>query len=247
MPYAQNRSQPVYYEVHGDGDPLVLLPGGVQTIDLTFGALLPKLAAGHRCIAVELQGHGHTPDGDREFTLANCADDVAAVLDDVGVPRADVFGFSLGGLTAIELAMRHPHRVRRMVAAATHYRSDGYHEEILDPAQWATSTRMPTAADFADMQAAYRAVAPDPGHLEAFQAKVSRAPHMADDWSLDDLAAIDAPTLLVVGDTDFVRLDHAVHMQELIGAQLAVLPGTTHTGLIRRADLLLPMLSTFLA
>lgn len=238
----------MYYEVHGTGRPLVLLHGGLLTIGLTFGAMLPTLAASRRVIAVELQGHGRTADADRPLGFDALADDVAALLDQLGVDSADVFGFSLGGLVALRLAMRHPGRVERLVVAAAHYRRDGYHPEILDPACYATSTRMPTADEFAEMRTEYERVAPDPGHFEAFAAKASALISEFDGWSEVELRAIGAPTLVVVGDTDFVRIEHAARMRELIPtAALAVLPDTTHTGLIRSTDVLLPMLERFLS
>ena len=138
----------LYYEDHGTGHPLVLLHGGLHTIVLSFGALLPRLVASHRVIAVELQGHGHTPDTDRVPTYSDLADDVVALLDHVGVERADVFGFSLGGQVAVELGLRHPNRVDRLVLAAAIYHRDGYHD-VTDP----TSVRLPTPAEFAIYEA----------------------------------------------------------------------------------------------
>ncbi|GAA1978758.1 alpha/beta fold hydrolase [Amycolatopsis minnesotensis] len=245
--YAQVNGLNLYYEVHGTGKPLVVLHGGLLTIELSFGALLPELSATRQVIAVELQGHGHTADTSRDLTLANLADDVAGLLDHLGVDRADLFGFSLGGLVAIQVALSHPGRVDRLLLAATHFRSDGYHDEIRDPALWASSTRMPTEADFAAMREAYASTAPDPGHFPEFMAKVSTVPGTVDAWSLDDLRGITAPTLLVIGDHDFVRVEHAARMRDLIGgAQLAVLPGTTHSGLLGRKELVLPLVDFFL-
>jgi pimeloyl-ACP methyl ester carboxylesterase len=246
--YARVAGLDMYYEVHGTGRPLVLLHGGLLTIGLTFGAMLPTLAANHRVIAVELQGHGRTADTGRELGFDHLADDVDALLDQLGVATADVFGFSLGGLVALRLAMRHPARVERLVVAAAHYRLDGYYPEILDPARYATSTRMPTAEEFAEMRAEYERVAPDPGHFEAFAAKASALISGFEGWADAELRAVGARTLVVIGDTDFVRVEHAARMRELIPeASLAVLPDTTHTGLLRRTDLLLPMVETVLA
>jgi pimeloyl-ACP methyl ester carboxylesterase len=233
----------LYYEEHGSGHPLVLLHGGLHTIDLSFGALIPLLAASHRVIAVELQGHGRTADIDREPTYPDLAADVIGLLDHLGVERADVFGFSLGGLVAVELGLRHPNRVGRLVLAAAQYRPDGYHD-LSDPA----SVRMPTPAEFAEMEQEYRRVAPVPDHWEAFAAKLNGVVHTAPGWSADDMRRIAAPVLLVIGDTDFVRIEHAAEMLELIpDAQLAVLPKTRHTELVLRTDVLAPLLEGFLA
>jgi pimeloyl-ACP methyl ester carboxylesterase len=241
--YAPVNGLQLYYEEHGSGDhPLVLLHGGLHTIDLSFGPLIPLLATSHRLIAVDMQGHGRTADVDRKPTYDNLADDVAALLDHLGIERADVFGFSLGGLVGIELGLRHPDRVDRLVLAATHCRPEGYHD-LSDPA----SVRMPTPAEFAEMEESYRRVAPDPDHFEALAEKLNGVVHSDPGWSDEDMRRIAAPVLLVIGDTDFVRIEHAAQMLELIpDAQLAVLPATRHTEVPYRTDVLVPMLASFL-
>lgn len=238
----------LYYEVHGDGPPLVLLHGGVLTIEHCFGPLVGLLAEHHRVIALELQGHGHTADVEREPSLAAFAGDVVALLDHLGVERADVLGYSLGGLVGFELAVRHPERVRRLVLAAAHARDDGYHPEISDPEAMGVSTRLPSEADFEAMHAAYRAVAPDPDGFFPFLERMQPVVHGFTGWTDDELRGISSPVLLIVGDHDFIRLEHIVEVHALIPeAQLAVLPGTTHMQVIRRTDLLLPMVEAFLA
>jgi len=248
--YAPVNGLRMYYEVHGeqaDGRPLVLLHGGLLTIDLSFGGLLPGLAAGRPVIATELQGHGRTADIDRDIDLGFLAGDVAALLDHLGVARADVLGFSLGGGVTVQLALDHPGRVGRIIPVSVSFTSDGYHEEISDPARHATSTRMPTEDDFRQMRDAYARLAPDPGHFDEFAAKASAAAASLKGWTADELGSITAPTLLVFGDHDFIRLEHAVQVHGLIpGAQLAVLPGATHIGVLGRTDLILPLVSAFL-
>jgi pimeloyl-ACP methyl ester carboxylesterase len=237
----------MYYEVHGAGRPLVLLHGGLTTIELSFGAVLPELAAGRQVIATELQGHGRTADIDRDITVPGLAGDVAGLLDHLGLDRADVLGFSLGGGVALQLALDHPDRVGRIILASVGYAPGGFHAEITDPAQHATSTRMPTAEDFRQMREAYDRLAPDPGHFDAFAAKTSAAAGSLQGWSAEELGRIGAPTLLVFGDHDFIRLEHAVEMHALIpGAQLAVLPGATHMDVMRRADLMIGLVTDFL-
>jgi pimeloyl-ACP methyl ester carboxylesterase len=248
--YAPVNGLRMYYEVHGQGGagrPLVLLPGGLQTIEVSFGAVLGELAAGRQVIATELQGHGRTADIERDLQPALLAGDVAALLDQLGVGRADVLGFSLGGTVAVQLALDHPDRVGRLIPVSVSFASDGYHQEISDPARHATSTRMPTEEDFRQMRDAYTGVAPDPGHFEVFWAKVGQAANGFKGWTPGELGGITAATLLVFGDHDFVRLEHAVQVHGLIpGAQLAVLPGATHVGVLRRADLVVPLVSGFL-
>jgi len=237
----------MFYEIHGEGHPLVLLHGGLLTVQLSFGAFLPALAARNQVIAVELQGHGRTADSERELSIANLAEDVVGLLDHLGIERADLYGFSLGGLTALQAAMRHPDRVRRLVAASIQFRPDGFHEEIRDHEAHPNSERMPTAADFGSMREEYRRVAPDPDHFEAFAERVSNMVGAFPGWSDDELRAVAVPTLVMLGDTDFVRLEHAAEMFSLIpDAQLAVLPGSTHMDLTRRADLVLPVVQSFL-
>jgi pimeloyl-ACP methyl ester carboxylesterase len=244
--YAKVNGLEMYYEVHGTrGRPLVLLHGGVLTIGLTFGAVLADLARDRQVIAVELQGHGHTADTDRDITLPHLASDVMALLDQLGVGQADFFGFSLGGLTSLQAAVSWPERVGRLVLASTQYRQDGYFEEVRTP-DWG-SPRLPTEADFREMAAAYAEVAPDPDHFQDFLAKCSRAAQADLGWTADDLRALTAPTLLVIGDSDFVRVEHAAEMQRLIaGSRLAVLPGATHMRVMWQPELL-PMVSGFLA
>jgi pimeloyl-ACP methyl ester carboxylesterase len=173
---------------------------------------------------------------------------VAALLDHLGIERADVLGFSLGGWVALQLALDHPERVNQLILASVSCAADGMHEEITDPARHATSTRMPTAEDFQQMRDAYARLAPDPDHFDAFAAKASQAVGSLKGWTAEELGGIAAPTLLVFGDHDFIRLEHAVEMHGLIpGAQLAVLPGATHMAVMRRADLIVPLLRDFLS
>jgi pimeloyl-ACP methyl ester carboxylesterase len=246
--YAPVNGLRMYYEVHGTGKPLVVLHGGVLTIELSFGGVLPGLAANRQVIAMELQGHGHTADIDRDMDLSYLASDVAGVLDHLGIAKADVLGFSLGGGTALQLTLDHPGKVDRLIAASVSYSMDGFLPEIMDPSQFGTSTRLPTAEDFQQMRDAYTRVAPHPEHFDAFLAKTSQAAAAnMKGWTAEELGRIAAPTMLVFGDHDFFKLEHAVSMHELIpGAQLAILPGTTHMGVLRRTDVILPLVQDFL-
>jgi pimeloyl-ACP methyl ester carboxylesterase len=238
----------MYYEVYGEGPPLVLLHGGIMTIDLNFATLIPELATRHRVVAVEMQGHGRTADTGRPITLAALASDVVGLLDHLGIDRTDVVGHSLGGAVALALAIGHPDRVRRVVPMSVTVRADGTHEEITNPDLHATSTRMPTPQDFAEMTEAYKRLSPHPEHFDEFMAMLSGAVGNLEGWSDEQLAGITAPTLLMIGDHDFTTVEHGALMLELIpGSQLAVLPGTNHMQITRRADLVLPMLAAFLS
>ncbi|MBV9951267.1 MAG: alpha/beta hydrolase [Acidimicrobiia bacterium] len=231
----------LYHEIHGSGRPVVLLHGGLQTIDLMFGPLLPTLAARRRLIAVELQGHGHTADTDRPMSIDQLADDVAALLAHLGIEEADIFGFSLGGLVGWSLVIRHPNVVGRVAVASADYRSrEAPPDEAPRP--------MPSDADFQAMRDAYTAVAPDPSHFDALGEKVGTM--VNEDfvgWTADELRAVQSPTLVLVGDNDMIRVSDAVEAVELLPhGQLAVLPGTTHMDMTRSPERILAMLVPFL-
>ena len=241
MAYAPVNGLQLYYEKHGSGRPLVLLHGGLMTIDLNFGPLLEPLSASRQVIAVELQGHGHTADTDRPMTIEALAADVVALLDHLEIAAADVFGFSLGGLVACAVALAAPTRVGKLiVASADAHRPPGRESAPPD------DERMPTQDDFQAMRDAYDAVAPDPAHFDEFAAKTSAMVHEFPGWT-DQLQSLQLPTLLIFGDRDFSPLSDVVEMFELLpNAQLAVLPGTTHMGVTRQPGELLALITAFL-
>ena len=247
--YADVNGLHLYYELHGDpsNSPLVLLHGGMLTIDLNFATLIPTLAERHLVIGVETQGHGRTADIDRPITPADTAADVVALLDHLGIERAHVLGHSMGAATAIELAVSHPDRVRCVVPVSASVRPDGMVDDLSSPEKIAASDRMPTQQDFLDFSEAYRRLSPHPEHFDDFLASLSANQADTQGWTDEQLAGITAPVLIVLGDRDFVTIAHAGLMLELIpGSQLTVLPGTTHMQATRRADLLLPLLVGFL-
>ena len=233
MTYATIGDQQLYYEVHGGashggGRPLVLLHGGVTTIGVSFGPLLGPLSAARPVIAVELQGHGRTPDTDRPMTIEALA--------------SDIFGFSLGGLVAYAIALDAPTRVRRLIVAS----ADPHRPPGREGAPVADEL-LPTQADFEAMRDAYLAVAPDPGHFEKFAGRVSAMVHEVPGWTADEVRSLRAPTLLVFGDRDFNPVTDAAELYGLLpDARLAVLPGTTHMDVTRRPDELLALITPFL-
>jgi pimeloyl-ACP methyl ester carboxylesterase len=217
------------------------------TIDLSWANLIPALSADRPVIGVELQGHGRTADIDREITPAASATDVVALLDHLGVERADVMGHSMGAAVALELAVHHGDRVGSVVPISGSVRPDGMHPDLSDPSTYATSTRMPTADDFAAFQEAYERLSPHPEQFHSFLAKLSASSADLEGWSDDELAGISTRVLLIQGDHDFTTVAHAAVMLDLIpGSQLAILPGTTHMQATRRTELLLPLLAGFL-
>jgi pimeloyl-ACP methyl ester carboxylesterase len=236
----------VYYEVHGHGHPLVLLHGALGTIESCFARLLPALARTRQVIAVELQAHGHTGDIDRPLSYRQMADDVAALLDALGITSTDVFGFSMGGGVALDLAVAHPHLVRRLVfAGGACFSPEGFHPELTAAGQ-ATPQDL-TGTPWHD---AYAQVAPDPAAWASLVSKVGELDAGFDGWTPETITSITAPVLIIVGDADITRLDHVVEMFRLVGggvpgdlvglppSRLAILPGTTHVGLLDRTTYL---------
>jgi pimeloyl-ACP methyl ester carboxylesterase len=247
MAYEEIDGVPIWCEERGElaGPPLVALHGGILTFEGSFGGVLGWLEDGRRVIGVELQGHGHTPDTGRPMSIDRFADDVAELLDRLGIERADLWGFSLGALTATGVAVRHPERVRRLVLAAVHIRPDGYHPEITAPEQ--DDPRLPTEQEFATWRSAYEAVAPNPDDFLPFLERFQPVVHDWSGWTDDEVRSVAAPTLLVIGDRDFVRLDHAAEMLDLFpDCRLAVLPGTRHTEVMQRSEQLRGIVEPFL-
>ena len=246
--YADVNSLHLYYEIHGEGTPIVLLHGGVLTIDLNFAGLIPVLAKRHHVIALEAQGHGRTADVARPITPANMATDVVALLDHLGLERAHILGHSMGAATALELAVNHPGRVLSIVPISATVRPDGMHSDFLSPEAMATSTRMPGADDFVAMKSTYERLSPTPDQFDAFLARMSASAADLVGWSDEQLAGVTSPVLLVQGDHDFGTVEHAALMHQLIpGSRLAILPGTTHMQVTSRVAILDLLLRDFLA
>ena len=246
--YADVNGLHLYYETYGSGAPLVLLHGGMLTIDLNFATLIPTLAQTHTVIGVEMQGHGRTANIDREITYPNLASDVVALLDHLGIERATVLGHSMGGGVALELAVSHPDRVSAIVPISASVSKDGMHPDLLDPSTFETSPIMPTAQDFADFKEAYERLSPHPEQFDAFLMSLSGMDSDFAGWTDEQLAAISCPVLIVQGDTDFTVIAHAgVMLAKIPGSALAVVPATTHMQVTRRDTILLPILEQFFA
>jgi pimeloyl-ACP methyl ester carboxylesterase len=256
--YAEVNGLEMYYEIHGAGEPLVVLHGAYMTID-AMGELVPELARTRQVIAVELQGHGRTADIDRPLSYEQMADDTAALLRHLGIERADVFGYSMGGAAALQVAIRHPEAVRRLVVASASFTSDGMHPEMLEM----IPTITPEVFAGTPIEEEYLRIAPNPDDFPTLVAKLKRLDMEPFAWPAEDILGIAAPTLLIVGDSDVVRLEHAVELFRLLGggvmgdlaglpkSQLAVLPGTSHfippgSGLLDRTHWLLSMIPPFL-
>ena len=244
--YADVNGLHLYWERYGEGPPLVLLHGGMLTIELNFATLIPTLAASHTVIGVELQGHGRTAHTDREITYPNLASDVVALLDHLGYDQAAVLGHSMGGATALELAVSHPDRVTAIVPMSASVRPEGLHPDLSDPSTYQTSPIMPTAQDFADFSAAYERLSPHPERFQEFLSYLGTMDQDFQGWTDEQLAGIGCPVLIVQGDQDFTTVEHGGFMLEKIpGSALAVLPATTHMQVTRRDTILLPILQQF--
>jgi pimeloyl-ACP methyl ester carboxylesterase len=256
--YAPVNGLEMYYEVHGEGRPTVLLHGAYMTIDM-MGPLLHGLAETRQVIAVEQQGHGRTADIDRPITYEQMAEDTAVLIRHLGVEQADVVGYSMGGATAVQLAVSHPELVRKLVVASASYTSASQHPEAL--AMFPTIT--PELFAGSPMEEAYLRLAPNPGDFPKLVEKMTVLDTSEFAIPEEAVRAIAAPTQIVLGDSDGVRLENAVRFFELLGggvmgdlsgmpkSQLAVLPGTSHfmppgSALLDRADWLLAMIPPFL-
>lgn len=253
--YAPVNGLKMYYEIHGTGQPLVLLHGAFSAIGTSFGALLPELAKTRQVIAFELQAHGRTADIDRPLSLEQMADDVAAALQHLGFNRADVFGYSMGAGVALHVVIRHPEVVRKLVLASVTYTMNGIHPGLME----GLAAMKPEMMFGSPWHEEYMQIAPHPENFATLFAKKTQMDREIPDLSAEAVRAIQAPTLLIIGDSDLVRPEHAVEMFRLLGggvfgdtpaglpnSQLAVLPGTSHVTLVQRADLLLSMIPAFL-
>lgn len=236
--YADVNGLKMYYEVHGTGRPLVTLHGA-------FGQamVLPVLAKDRQLIAVELQGHGHTADVDRPLSPEQMADDVATLLGHLNIPRADVFGYSMGGEVGLALAIRHPELVRRL---AINGANAGRLKETFEPASFEQFRNLP--ADFAPpiLKEPYERTNPDPKHWPVLVAKVKQMGLDFKGFGRADLQKIKAPTLIALGDRDGVRPEHAVEMfRSIPNAQLAIFPGGDHFMIFQTPERLLPPVVAF--
>jgi pimeloyl-ACP methyl ester carboxylesterase len=254
--YAPVNGLQMYYEVHGSGGdrPLVLLHGNLSTIGVDFGGIIPSLARTRQVIGVEQQAHGHTADIDRPLSVRTWADDTAALLGHLGIGQADLFGYSSGSAVAFQLAVDHPELVGRLVLASFSYRLDGVHPGLLDNIEGLQPEHLAGTPFERD----YARVAPNPGDWPKLIEKIKEMDADLPQWSAADVRDLAAPTMVVIGDSDIIRPEHAVEIFRLLGggvagdvaglprSRLAVLPGTTHITLVQRADWLSSMVGEFL-
>jgi pimeloyl-ACP methyl ester carboxylesterase len=254
--YAPVNGLRMYYEVYGAGRPVVLLHGAFTGIEGSFAQLIPVLARSHQVVALESQGHGRTADiPDRPLTYEQMSDDVAAAIAHLGLQTPDIYGYSMGALTGLQLAIRHPASIRKMTLAAATFRTSGWHPELMTAERTMTGKAMRETPYYKD----YARLAPDASRWDALTDKIrvldTQTPQ---DWPEASIRAIRAPTLLIYGDSDAVRLEHAVELFRLLGggvagdlvpmpaSRLAVLAGCNHEGLIGRGPEIGAMVNAFL-
>src|SRR5687767_5653283 len=246
----------MYYEVSGTGDPLVVLHGAYMNIP-TMGAIIPRLAKTHRVYAVELQGHGRTTDIDRPITYPNLADDVSAFMDSVGLRKADVLGYSMGAEVGLQLAIRHPAKVDKLVAASVAYDLEGWQPAFTEMIPQMT-VEMVSAMPFAKE---YPKLAANPNGFPEFARKLIALEKEPMAWEAY-VKALKTPVLVIAGDADVTTLEHSVAMFRLLGgggmgdmvdmgkpltaSRLAILPSTSHTAVITQVDLLHGFIEPFL-
>ena len=238
--YVEANGVNYYFEVHGQGEPLLLLHGGLGSIDM-FGPVLPALAERRQVIAFDLHGHGRTRLGDRAISLVDMGDDMAVALRELGYEQVDALGYSLGGGVAFRLAAQHPEMARWLVLVSAGYAQDGFYPEILAMQAQVNAD----AAEFmrdTPMFQSYAAIAPDPGEFPRLLDRMGdlmRAPY---DWA-GDVKKLSMPVMLIFGDSDMYRLEHIVEFYHLLGGglrdagwarehmsrnRLAILPDVTH-------------------
>ncbi|MBO9566210.1 MAG: alpha/beta hydrolase [Niastella sp.] len=219
--YATVNGLKMYYEVHGKGFPLVLIHGGGSTIGTTWGRVLPELAKSHKVIAVEMQAHGHTADIDRPLSFEQDADDIAALLKHLKIDKADIFGFSNGASTTLEVAIRHPQLVNKIIVASTFYKRSGAQPWFFDMMANASFETMPQV-----YKDAFLAINPDKDALFAMFKRDATRMQNFKDIEEEAIRNIKVPTLIISGDKDVNTLEHAVEMSRQIEyASLAIFPG----------------------
>ena len=245
----------MYYEIHGEGRPLVLLHGAFSAIGTSFGEVLPGLAEGRKVVAFELQGHGHTADIDRPLSQESMAADVVAAVDRLEIGPVVLLGYSMGAFVALLVAIRNPAVVRKLVVMSAGYSLEGVHPGLMDGLGEMTPEMM-HGSQFHDE---YLRIAPRPEDFDRLFAKKAEMDRRTEDLSADDIRAIAAPTLVMIGDSDLVTPEHAVEMFRLRGggvfgdmppgmpaSQLAVIPGASHVSIASRAELVVPIVARFL-
>ncbi|HYF70997.1 MAG TPA: alpha/beta hydrolase [Ohtaekwangia sp.] len=251
--YADVNELKMYYEVYGQGKPIVLLHGSYMNILSNWSHIIPLLSKDRKVIVTEMQGHGRTRDISRELSYEAMADDVSGLLKHLNIDSADILGYSMGGGVAFQVAVRHPEQVRRLIVLSGTYAHDGWWPDV--EASFATFT--PDMFMGTPIQKQYDSLGNDPALFPQFVKKVISIDLKPYDWS-KDVKKIQAPIFMAIGDADGIRYEHALELFQAKGggkmgdmhgmpkSRLAIIPGTTHIGMMQRTDWLVPMITDFL-
>lgn len=248
--YSEVNGLQMYYEIYGDGRPLVLIHGGGSTIQTSFEKVIPLLALSRQVIGVELQAHGRTSDRNADLSFEQDADDISTLLKNLDINKADFFGFSNGGTTALQIAIRHPEIVNKIILGSALSKRTGVPEQFWGFMKQARLENMPAA-----LKEAYQKVATDPGHLQVMHDRDAK--RMVNFKDIPDalLKSIRSPTLIIVGDRDVITPEHAIEMHRLIAnSQLAIIPGGhgEYIGEVTtlqpdyKSDFVIPLIENFL-
>uniref|UniRef100_A0A832HZJ9 Alpha/beta hydrolase n=1 Tax=Eiseniibacteriota bacterium TaxID=2212470 RepID=A0A832HZJ9_UNCEI len=252
--YAPVNGLKMYYEVHGSGEPVVLIHGAFMTITNNWTGWIGELAKTRKVIVLEMQGHGRTADIDRDISPTNLADDVAALLDHLKIPRADLIGYSMGGGVALQCAIRHPDKVRKAVVISSYISRDG----VVKEGQEALSNLSAEHFVGSPFEVEYKKLSPTPDGFPTFVKHMVASASKGDSITADKLKATTAPMFFIHGDADGIRLEHVAEMFRLKGggthgdlgprsaSRLAVVPDATHVTLMQRMDVIVPMVNDFL-
>lgn len=252
--YAPVNGLKIYYELQGEGKPILLLHGSFMTIEMNWSQLMPELAKTRKVIAIEMQGHGRTQDTDRPLSDQSWASDVAAVLKYLKVDSIDVLGYSLGGRIAYQLAIQNPDLVRKLIIVSATYKTDGWQPEVRNILQ----TMQPAFLDNTPLRTEYFKVAPDTAHWHKFLSKVMAFNKTSYNLGDENIKSIKAPVLIIAGDNDGIDKTVLAETYKLLGgcvfgdmaevpkSQLAIIPGTTHVSIMMETDKILSAANSFL-
>lgn len=249
--YSEVNGLKMYYEIYGDGNPLVLIHGGGSTIQTTFEKLIPHLSKTRKVIAVELQAHGRTNDRDADLSFEQDADDVALLLKNLQINKADFFGFSNGGTTTLQIAIRYPQIVNKIILGSALAKRNGVPEWFWGFMSQAKLENMPQ-----ELKEGYRKVSDNNNGLQIMHDRDAKRMVNFKDIPDEQLTSIKAPTLIIVGDKDVITPEHALELhRQIANSQLAIIPGghgqyigeiTTINSDFKESDIVYPMIEKFL-
>lgn len=249
--YSEVNGLKMYYEIYGQGKPLVLVHGGGSTIQTNFEKVIPLLAKNRQLIAVELQAHGRTNDRNADLTFEQDADDLAVFLKNINIDKADFLGFSNGGTTVLQIAIRHPEIVNKIILASALAKRNGVPDWFWDFMKQASLENMPE-----QLQSGYKKVAANPDDLQIMHDRDAKRMLNFKDIPDDQIKSVTAAALIIIGDKDVITPQHAIELHhQIANSELAIIPGghgeyigeiTTLTADFKESELVVPMIEKFL-